>query len=226
MGNYQIENITTDESSIGRSWQGQSCTNWSDTSRSRESSWQMKESGGSNDAKGGLRRITSNLKRFLTRVWTEREGFGIAQEWNTDLVSLNKLSDSINKSEVTVGLRNEMKEEIAEIGGELGEIEKWAEETKESIELSAIQHELWCINSNFTKLRSRVSAESEEAEVVQQRKTNRPTEIKKRFVIAAVWRNNSIFDGNRELLRLNMGKSKSESKSYTKHQPFQVKHWD
>jgi hypothetical protein len=37
---------------------------------------------------------------------------------------LNKLFDSINKSEVTVGLRNEMKEEIAEIGGELGEIEK------------------------------------------------------------------------------------------------------
>jgi hypothetical protein len=139
----------------------------------------MKESGGSNDAKGGLRRITSNLKQFLTTVWIEREGSGIAQEWNTDLVSPNKLSDSINKSEMTIGLRKEMKEEIAEIGGKLGEIKKWEEEVKESIELSAIWHELWCINSDFTKLRSRVSAESEEVEVVQQRKANRLTDRNK-----------------------------------------------
>jgi hypothetical protein len=39
MGNCQIENITTNKSSIERSGQKWACTSWSDTSRSWKSSW-------------------------------------------------------------------------------------------------------------------------------------------------------------------------------------------
>jgi hypothetical protein len=83
-------------------------------------------------------------------------------------------------------LGEEMQEAITEIGGELDEIEKWVEDTKALIELHAIQHELRCINLIFTKLRSRVSVESEEAKILQQWKANKPSETKKRFIFAAV----------------------------------------
>jgi hypothetical protein len=74
MGNYQIENIATDEGSTGRLQQRRHCTSWSGTFRSRENSWKTKESGGSSNAKGRLRWIMSNLKWFLTWVWLNVKG--------------------------------------------------------------------------------------------------------------------------------------------------------
>jgi hypothetical protein len=41
-----------------------------------------------------------------------------------------------------------------------------------------------------------------------------------------MWRNNPVFDVNKDPLRLNMGKSKSESNNCPKHQSFQVEHWN
>jgi hypothetical protein len=55
---------------------------------------------------------------------TKREGFRVTQERNVDILSLNKLFDLIDKSEVNVRLGEEMKEEIAEVSDGLDEIEK------------------------------------------------------------------------------------------------------